>query len=288
MKKIALVTSKKWYRRCREDLYLEQQLFQADYLPEIVSWTDSLPWESYDLVILRSAWDYYQEYNTFCAWLQTLRNCHVPIANGADRIIQNINKPIQLQQLVSCPTPPILSQICSSIEEVLTAADSLTQQQLVIKPGISASGHNTFLIDRTTKQWECHLQEVAKIILNETAKAIVQPFMPAIFSGETSLIFFCNLLSHGVVRFPGVLGQRQYAIPLKQIPSKFAEAGRKVLEHIGNTDLLYARIDMIEQDGQIYVMEVELAEPDLYLSLNYPDQEPPILHFLEAIRQFIL
>ena len=40
---------------------------------------------------------------------------------------------------------------------------------------------------------------------------------------------------------------------------------------------------MIEYNNQIHIMEIEIAEPDLYLNLDYGEMVSPQEHFVQEI-----
>ena len=286
MKKIALVTSRRWYRRVYEDLYLEKQLLTAGFSPTIVCWTDQITWESYDLVIIRSTWDYHLYYADFCRWLDDMKQRKVNIANGVEYIRRNIDKTSQLLDFLDIQVSTIPFRVGSKVSQAIADAKELTQK-VVVKPSISASGYNTYLIDRANKEWESTLATAVEQIILGAKEYILQPYMSAISEGEISLVYFNGTFSHGVRRFPGILTHKQPAIPCCSISESFLNAGRIIMNTFKNDRLLYSRVDLIEQNGEIFIMEVELAEPDLYLSLEYCEDEPPVRRLINAIEQMI-
>lgn len=283
MKKIAIVTSERWYRKSREDLHLERALLATGMEPEIVCWTDKRCWHDYDLIILRSIWDYHLHHSAFCTWLYRLQSAGVNLANGATRILQNIHKDQQIALLTDCPVPVVPTQICHNTKETLTASHKLNSPQIVIKPCVSASGFNTFCVDMNRLQAEQELLTAVRHILDKGCPVIVQPFIPAIRSGEISLVYMNGIYSHSVRRFPGVLTERQRSMPVMSVSSTVMKAAGQIISYIHGEDLLYVRVDLIESGSQIFIMELEMGEPDLYLSLDYGEYNPTAA-FIKAIQ----
>lgn len=285
MKRVALVSSRTWFRKSREDQGLEAALCSAGIQAEILCWEDSVPWQQYDLVILRSPWDYYLQYEAFRLWLVSLQEQGVNLANGVDRVLNNISKTTQLEQLKRCEIQPIPSYVCRSEETVYTWLTRTDCRRFVVKPDVSTSGHNTFLIDMDGSSGKCSAA-ITKI-LSEGRVAIVQPFIPEVNDGELSLIYFLGSFSHAVLRHPGVLADKKHPEPVRP-EIRYREAGDRICSFLGGQELLYARVDLVGYHGRIHIMEVELAEPDLYLTLDYPSVEiRPIDTFVRCILKLL-
>ena len=104
---------------------------------------------------------------------------------------------------------------------------------------------------------------------------MTQPFMPAIRSeGEWSLIFFVGQFSHAVLKRPksgDFRSQPDYDAHLRALtpPPEALALAQSAIDFIGRDRLLYARVDMVRaEDGGFCLMELELIEPDLYLTYD--------------------
>jgi hypothetical protein len=104
---------------------------------------------------------------------------------------------------------------------------------------------------------------------------LIQPYLPAVAEeGEYSFLFFGGEFSHCAQKVPARGDYRvQSRFGAKEhvyAPSSDELAlARRVLA-AANTELLYARVDMVRGlDGALAVMELELIEPYLY-----PEQGP--------------
>jgi len=104
---------------------------------------------------------------------------------------------------------------------------------------------------------------------------MIQPFMEAIQSeGEWSLLYFGGQFSHAVLKTPKLgdfRSQPDYQSHVRRVapPLEALSLAQDVLDYLSQHVLLYARIDMVRNaKGQFCLMEVELIEPDLYLSFD--------------------
>ena len=288
MKPVALITSKKWGNAIRGDLALQSALKKIGVPSEIICWNESTDWTKYSLIILRSCWDYYDDYQAFLNWLSKLSRRNIPVANGVCRIRNNIDKEVQTKILESCSIKPLPHFICDTQDSVREALRSCSWQRFIMKPSVSSGGHNTFLLDRTTKNWLTLVENVANLIFQDEYKVILQPFVSSVKDGEVSLIFFEGKYSHSVIRYPGVLGKKCPPHAALNLDLHWMEAGHQVCRFLQGEQLLYMRIDLVEYMGQIWIMEVEMAEPDLYFHLGADEQAAPVDTFAQKIRGRVL
>src|SRR5256886_12193111 len=99
---------------------------------------------------------------------------------------------------------------------------------------------------------------------------MVQPFIDEVWDpGEGSLIFFGSRFSHAVRKRPAAADYRVQwefgatAAPLAPPPRLTADAEAVMAAAQGHP--LYARVDGVERDGRLMLMELELIEPHLFL-----------------------
>lgn len=276
--KIVIISSDKWIDKCREDKFLMNSLINAGIACEIDSWEHGIKWDEDDLLILRSPWDYYENYDAFRNWLCILKNKHIRIANGVNNILVNIDKKQQFLNLSECKLPMVPYLIADSIDLVVDWYENSKYQKVVIKPTISASGHDTYLIeskkDIYDKFWN---------IVKTNRSVIIQPFVENINKGEVSLIYFHGIFSHGVIRYPGIIGQKKIPVFLTSVDTEWLEAGEEICKYIGAEELLYVRIDLVKFEGKITIMEIELSEPDLYFTFDSSGSK--IKQFISEIKK---
>jgi glutathione synthase/RimK-type ligase-like ATP-grasp enzyme len=104
-----------------------------------------------------------------------------------------------------------------------------------------------------------------------TADTIVQPYASGVEAGEVSLFFFGGELSHAVRKVPKPGDYRVQALhggSEEHHEASVAEldVARRAMG-LAPDALVYARVDLIDVDGQPTLMELELIEPDLFLRM---------------------
>jgi glutathione synthase/RimK-type ligase-like ATP-grasp enzyme len=240
-------------------------------------------WVRFDAVIIRSPWDYHLKPKRYEHWLRGHQAVGTRLWNPAAVVLQNMHKRYLLD--FAGRGVEIVPTRCFSMAEVGESAaaamlDDLPWDDVIIKPGISASAHGTWRARRPFGQ------EVRSRFKEQrrTGDLLIQEYMTEVAShGEYSLVFFDRHYSHGVLKRPKdgdfrvheALGGRFVAVE----PSRaIIEQAERVLSLVEGP-LLYARVDGIERDGRFVLMELEINEPELLLRLSAEAPE----RFAEAI-----
>ena len=277
-KKIGFVTSNDYADLTESDRIAVNVLREKGMDTVPVIWDDSsVDWRSFDLLIIRSTWDYHLHPGRFASWLDTLELQQATVWNPIHIIRWNMNKRYLLElerDGIQIPRTNFIGK--NESYDLSSLRSSLGTGNVVIKPVISASAWNT---------WRCSLDEFSEThrtrmnaLLSE-GDAMVQEFMPEIGTdGEWSLLFFGTEFSHAVRKFPAdkdfrvqeELGGR-YQIERNPPPLAICQA-RKALALI-HEPLLYARVDGIMRNSMFIMMELELLEPALFF-----DVEPAAAH----------
>ncbi len=242
------------------------------------SWRDaSVDWGAYDLLVLRSPWDYAEHVAAFTSWLAKVEATG-RVHNPPPVVRWNLDKRY-LAELRERGVPVIPTRYAASLEEVGAALAEATTPEVVVKPVVSAGSRNT---GRFTPA-DPAARELGRRILGEAREVMVQPFAASVaHAGEVSLVLFDGELSHAFHKGPllapggGLLGGRyqEKVSPIEASPGQrevarcagaaVREIGR---ERFGITEpLLYARFDVIElDDGSPALLEAELFEPSFFL-----------------------
>ncbi|MGH8033408.1 MAG: hypothetical protein ACREO8_13875 [Luteimonas sp.] len=106
---------------------------------------------------------------------------------------------------------------------------------------------------------------------------LVQPFVPEILEqGEWSLMFFGGRYSHAVLKRPLAGDYRAQSdfggsVELLEPGHTILAAARRALQVVaalGHADQAYARVDGVLSAGRFLLMEIELVEPFLHLSIR--------------------
>ncbi|MDZ4331418.1 MAG: hypothetical protein U0945_12680, partial [Flavobacterium sp.] len=118
---------------------------------------------------------------------------------------------------------------------------------------------------------------------------LLQEFMPEIQTlGETSFIFFNKKFSHAVNKKPVDGDFRVQSLfggkyNLVQPSQELIEKAQKIVNTFPE-NLLYARVDGIIIENELYLMEIECIEPDLYFNLSENSLERFVAAIVELIR----
>jgi glutathione synthase/RimK-type ligase-like ATP-grasp enzyme len=229
-------------------------------------WDAPIDWSSYDAVVIRSCWDYHRRLDEFKDWLASLEAAGVQIFNPSSVMRWNMDKnylsELQDEGVAVLPSVWLPRGVKPQLAHLLAEKG---WANAVMKPVVSAAADNTVSI--TAQQAADH--QAAFESLLSTGGVIVQEFAPEIQShGEWSFLFFNKIYSHAVLKQPksgDFRVQRSYGgtVSVGAPAPALVEQAAAILDTV-DADLLYARVDVIERDGKLLLMELELVEPHLF------------------------
>lgn len=231
---------------------------------EVVVWDDAaVDWDAYDLVVVRSCWDYVPRRDAFLAWAESVPR----LANPAGVLRWNTDK-TYLRQLADADVAVV--ETAWSVR----SADALPEaEEWVVKPTISAGSADT-------ARWSDPERAVAhsRSLLDAGRPTMVQPYVASVDTeGETGLLIFGQAYSHAFRKGallvadgdPRGLPELEEDIASRDATSEqvaFAERAVSVARDLVGDDLLYARVDVVTgPDGDLRLMELELTEPSFFL-----------------------
>ena len=228
---------------------------------------DTSLWNSFDLVVLRSCWNYHLHPEKFVEWIDRMEKEKVKMLNPSKIVRWNLHK-AYLQELESKGVT-LLETIWIEKESkpnLYSIMDEKNWEKVVLKPAISAGSFNTILV---TKEEARKNQEQFETLFNQF-DILVQKFMIEVQQeGEWSLIFFKKKFSHAVLKKPVKNEFRvQYdfggTATATEPPAFILQQAEKILDLI-EEPLLYARVDGVVSENKFLLMELELIEPALFL-----------------------
>ncbi|WP_406062642.1 RimK family alpha-L-glutamate ligase [Micromonospora sp. NBC_00860] len=246
-----------------------------------VVWDDpDVDWPSYDLVVLRSPWDYALRRDEFVSWAAT-----VPmLVNPADVVRWNTDKRY-LAELTAAGVPTVPTSWIEPGESWQLPAET---GEYVLKPAVSAGSQDTGRYDLADPE---HRDLAAAHVrrLSEAGRVtMVQPYLRAVDTeGETALLFLAGpdglAFSHAIRKGPMLSGpdlgpdglyKAEEITARTARPEQLAVAEQTLATVPGGTrQLLYARVDLIPgPDGEPVLVELELTEPSLFI--GYADGAP--------------
>jgi len=224
-------------------------------------------WEEFSAVIVRSCWDYHHRLTEFLAWVGRLERAGVAVFNPPAVLRWNSHK-TYLRDLAAhgVPTVParwLARDARTNLAELLRAAG---WREAVVKPAVSASATGTWRTSpATARADQARLDELLR-----AGDVMVQPFIGEVRDpGEWSLLFFGGQFSHAVLKRPAAGDYRVQwefggsAEAMAPPRALIADAERVLAAAPGTT--VYARVDGVERDGHLTLMELELIEPHLFL-----------------------
>ncbi|MEO1366820.1 MAG: hypothetical protein AAFX50_06555 [Acidobacteriota bacterium] len=250
---------------------------------DAVPWRAGVDWADYELVVIRTPWDYQDEPGRFMEVLAEIDRKTL-LHNGLDVVRWNVRKDY-LQDLSGrgvATVPSLFRDAGAPLGADLF--DALGAEKIVVKPQVSANADHTHVLDRARLAAE--RRELDRVFA--TRPYLAQPFMPAVVDeGEYSLFFFGGEYSHAVRKTPAAGDfrvQEEHGGHIRGVepqPAQVDAAGR-VIEAIEH-ELLYARVDLVRdpaagENERWRLMEIELIEPSLY----FPYAEGSAARFARA------
>ena len=241
----------------------------ADWHDETVDWT------TFDLAVIRSTWDYTWQLDRFLAWSDRVSDA-TRLANPSPVVRWNTDKRYLLD-LAAAGVPTVATRILDPGDEPDVDLGAAATGEIVVKPVVSAGGRDT---ERYGTGGLAEARGHAARLLAEGRSALVQPYLPLIDEhGETGLVFVGDAFSHAFRKGPILVPGSAFVDGLYRTedisartasPAELAVAAA-ALDAVatsvpGHTrrDLLYARVDVVPQDGRPVVLELELVEPSLF------------------------
>jgi hypothetical protein len=256
-------------------------------------WTDEgVDWSSYDLVVVRSTWDYHERLDDFLAWARRVESV-TTLANSADVLAWNTTKTyLRTLQEAGLPVVPT---------DWLDPGDVFVVPEVgeyVVKPAVSAGSRDTnrYLAGDHDELAVAHAQG----LLAAGRTVMVQPYLDQVDShGETALFFFAGEFSHAVRKGPLLTPAMELVSsaykpetiePREPSPAE-REAAEQILDAlaavapVSREHLVYARVDLAPgPSGDPVLLELELAEPSMFLVHDGTAGAESAKRFAAAIR----
>lgn len=234
---------------------------------ETISWRDkTVAWDDFDIVVLRTPWDYQNDPEAFLEVLRKIDISSSRLENPLSIIEWNLDKrylrDLETKGVVIVPT---LWQQGGVSEEVFGGWQAFfNTDELIVKPTVSATAQNTFRL----RNFDSKLVEVFA-----DRFFMIQPFVNTIVDeGEFSLFYFSGEYSHTILKTPKsgdfrVQEEHGGLITAVLPETKLRETANGILALL--SPMLYARVDLVRNDsGEFMLMELELIEPALYFRMD--------------------
>lgn len=234
-------------------------------------WTDNAadP-DHYDALLFRSCWDYHTDYSRFSSFLDAVEEADTTAFNSVDIVRWNAHKSY-LTALSAAGVRTTPTEWLEAGDDVSLAAVLREREwtEAVVKPAVGAGSEgvwrtSTASVDDDQRRFEADLS---------ARDTLVQRFVPAIESGERSIVFVRGAYSHAWNDLPcgddfSAFKQRGVSYDPDEEVVEAARNGLSTACRIVGCDpseLPYARVDYLEADDGFVLMELELIEPNLEL-----------------------
>lgn len=242
----------------------------------VAVWDDpGVEWDAFDLVVLRSTWDYQDKHPAFLSWCDRIGE---RLHNPPEVVRWNCDKRY-LADLDAAGLPVVPTTFVEPGSPVV-----LPSGQCVVKPAISAGSRNT----ARHSDPDAAIAH-ARRLLDEGRVVMVQPYLDDVdTAGETALLYFDGKFDHAIRKGPllldGEANVEGLFAPENIEPREPRPEERAVGDHVVAEverrfgKLLYARVDLIGTDP--VVLELELTEPSLF----FGHSEGSAARYADAIR----
>jgi glutathione synthase/RimK-type ligase-like ATP-grasp enzyme len=261
-RRVALATAAHLPDAGPDETLLRDALRARGVAVSIAVWDDpGVAWSDFDLVLIRTTWDYSARRDAFLRWIDAVESV-APLHNPAAVVRANTHKGYLLElEAAGVPIPPTWFWPAGAARPD-DLANPPEGDAFIVKPAVSASAAG---LERWTRA------ELVERTTSQEFDRIVQPYLPRIeTTGEISLVFFDGAFSHAVRKWPGAGDFRVQARhggrweAAQPQPAEVAVA-RAALETL-DVAPLYARADLLDDEtGAPVVGELELVEPELFL-----------------------
>ncbi len=268
--RIALVTSRDLPTVDVDDELLAAALPGA----EVVAWEDdSVAWADFDLVVVRSTWNYTEHFDEFLAWAERVDGV-TRLINPLSVIRWNTDKRY-LAELAETGIPVVPTTYVAPGEEAPAQA---LAGHVVVKPTVGAGSRGAALIRDDADAAAAHVRSLHA----NGNTAMIQPYLSHVDThGETALVYLGGKFSHAARKSAILSRDIGFSTGLyadEQIVASTATAterdvGDRLIAELarlvpGGAGIAYARVDLLPTiDGPV-VLELELTEPSLFLTVD--------------------
>ena len=260
-----------------DDARLTDALRERGAAVDIELWDDpTVEWETHDLVVIRSTWDYQSRRDEFLAWVDRVGDR----IHNAPAIVRWNSDKRYMGDLASAGVPVVETRYV----EPGDPAPEL-DGEIVVKPNVSAGGRDTGRFGPGAHATALGLIES---IHASGRTAMVQRYEPSVdTTGETAILCIDGEPAHAlrkraVLRPDEIAPVRDDELGAAEVmydpdlvtraeaaPAQLEHA-RVVVAHLVDRFSylpLYARVDsVVRSDGEPVLMELEAIEPNFYLN----------------------
>ena len=240
-------------------------LADEDVDAELVLWDDeSADFESFDLNVIRSTWNYTSRLSQFLSWAKGVTRLENPYP-----VIEYSTDKHYLADLARRGHAVVPSVFCDVGNEA-----EFPDEDFVVKPCVGAGSIDA---ERYRPNDLAAARRHVEMLHESGRDVLIQPYVQSVdVVGERTLVFVDGQFTHAMTK--GAMlntpaSDRHTLFRHEQMAWADVEPdavvfAQRVLGDLGYQRLLYARVDLVGYEGGWAVMELELVEPSLFLSYD--------------------
>lgn len=268
--KLALATAAMLPVLSHDDQVLYAELGRRGYDATPVVWDDPVDWSAYDVVVVRSIWDYHLKYERFLEWLHQLDASGARIHNPTAMLRANADKRYMLrleqQGVRITPTRVVARGELRALTDVLAETG---WRHAVVKPTVSSTGYETWFVNAP-----CSPEDQQRFAAQAaTMDVLVQEFVSGVYGGEQSFVFIAGDYTHSFIKRAADDEFRvhvEHGGTVEEIvpPPAHIDWAHSIVATLGNQPWTYARVDAVEGAEGLVLMEFELLDPELFFQYS--------------------
>jgi O-ureido-D-serine cyclo-ligase len=229
--------------------------------PEVHPWDSTVEWDRFDLVLVRSAWEHTRRRPDFLRWARWVED-HTRLANPAVTLARNTDR-TYLRDLRKDGLPVVETIWLEPGEDPALCQAQIDERgwdRCVVRPHIGTGSDGLVVVDGVTSA-----ARVAGSLAEGGAVAMVQP-APWVEdpSGTMSVVVLDGHISHGVVT------DHVHGRSGPELATDLDDAITDVVSAVfdaasAGEQLLYARVDLVNDGGEWLLWGFEATDPCLFL-----------------------
>lgn len=284
--RIAIATCREAWRADEDAPLLLSALSELGVDASEQVWDDGdVDWSAFDLIVIRSTWDYALRRDEFLAWADHVQSV-TDLRNPASLVRWNTDKrylaDLAADGVAVTDTTFLLPDDGPEPAERIAAAVP-PSSEFVVKPTVSAGSKDTVRYaapDTDPTAIDAAAAQAAGL-LDAGRAVMVQPYLSAVDSeGETGLVVLGGSFSHAFRKGPllsvgggavTALYAEESISPREPTDAQLTLAERVLDAARARTGVreLYARVDLLpDDDGRPVLLELELTEPSFFLATS--------------------
>ena len=222
-----------------------------------VTWTDAaVDWSDFDLVVIRSTWDYPERIDAFRDWVVDVAMSST-LVNPPRLVLDNLHKGYLTDLDDAVPTLVVPAGMTVELAHVGWPG-------AVVKPAVGAGGDG---VVRDATQADL---DALTLAADGGVDVVVQPYLDGIEqAGEVSIVCVEGEPTHAVRKRAAagefrIHSHRGGTVETEPLTDRLSALARGALASLPVAPA-YARVDVIEHGDELLIVELELVEPQLWL-----------------------